>query len=253
MRKRITAILLSLVLLFTCFSVLAFAEDTQTVLPNAAETNDCVIVSNDYTVPLRITPATLTVDGEAQEIWLVMILGVKNRVNGKVNRQANNLMSCFLSAFNRPNAYYSLVKDTVFDVIPAGSKLVFACHSLGGMVAQQLRADADLQDAYEIVHTVTCGSPYIMVHTETEGTFCRLINKNDAIPFMSPATVIAPQKQFGDCYRIDGGYAGDFDGAHTKSYPDPAFWGGYDALGFPGGNATISFDPANITTYGEVA
>ncbi len=253
MCKKILAILLSCLLLCSCFSFLAFAEDAETVLTNAAETNDFVIVSNDYTVPLRIVPATLTQGGESQEIRLVMILGVKNSVNGKPNKQANNLLNCFLAAFNLPNSYYSLVKETIFNEIPAGSKLVFACHSLGGMVAQQLRTDADLKDAYEIVHTVTCGSPYIMVKNEAEGTFSRLINKNDAIPYMSPATVIAPKKQFGDCYRIDGGYRTDFDAAHTKSYPDPAYWGDYDALGNPGGDATLRFDAAAVATYGEVA
>ena len=249
MRKKITAILLSCLLLCSCFSFLAFAEETQmTVLTNAAETNDFVIVSNDYTIPLRLTPATLTVDGESQEIWLVVMLGVKYEKG-----QVNSLKNCFLAAFNKPNSYYSFVKDTVFEQIPEGSKLVFTCHSLGGMVAQQLRTDADLKDAYEIVHVVTCGSPYIIVKEEAEGTLVRLINSNDAIPYMSPATIICPQKQFGDCYRFDAGYRGNFDAAHTKSYPDPAYWGDYDALGNPGGNATISFDPANITTYGAAA
>ena len=248
MTKKLTAILLSCLLFCASFSFLAFAADGQTVLQNAAETNDFVIVSNDYTVPLRLTPATLTVDGETQDVWLVVLLGTKN-----VKGQVNSLLNCFLSAFNKPNSYYFFVKDTLFAQVPAGSKLVFACHSLGGMVAQQLRTDAELKDAYEIVHVITCGSPYIMVKEEAEGTFCRLINKNDAIPFMSPATILAPKKQFGDCYRIDGGYRGDFDGAHTKSYPDPVFWGDYDALGFPGGNATISFDTATVTCYGAVA
>lgn len=248
MHKKIIAILLSCLLLCSCFSFFALAQDEPTVLHNAAETNDFVIVSNDYTVPLRIVPATLTADGETQDVWLVVMLGVKTKKG-----QVNSLLNCFLAAFNLPNGYYSLVKDTIFEQIPAGSKLVFTCHSLGGMVAQQLRTDADLKDAYEIVHVVTCGSPYIMVKDEAEGTFSRLINKNDAIPYMSPATIIAPKKQFGECYRIDAGYRTNFDAAHTKSYPDPTYWGDYDALGIPGGNATLSFDPAAIVTFGEAA
>ena len=250
MKKKVFSAVLSVLLLcsfFTCFA--SAADEPRTVLSNAAETNAFAVVSRDFTDPMRLVPATLTRDGEETEIWFAALLGVKP-TKGQVNVTKNT----FAASFNRMNPYYAFVKETLLENVPAGAKRVIAGHSLGGMVAQQLRTDAELKETYEILNVVTCGSPFIMVkEAEAEGALNRMCDVFDAVPFLSPATLIAPQKQFGEAHRENGGYFLNPDGAHNDSYSRAEIWGKYDALGVPGGNASISFDAAAVTVYGAAA
>ena len=247
MKKTVISLLLCFVLLFACCAP-AFAEETQPlVCENAAAVMRFVIVERGNTVPIRIAPAVLATDNGETPVYVVGLLGVKS-----VKGQENNVKNCILAAFNRANGYRDLIKETIFAEIPAGSALVFACHSLGGMVAQQLRTDADLAEAYEIVNVMTAGSPYIMVNGDGEGALNRLIDKFDVIPLLSPATVLAPQKQFREAAREDGGYAFDPDGAHNLSYLRDEIWGAYDALGVKDGGAVLRIDAAAARTFGAV-
>ncbi len=246
MCKKCLSILLSVLTLLLCCAVPALAEEPRTVLSNAAETNAFVIVSKEFTVPVRLVPAELTENGETENVWLVALLGVKP-VKGQVNVTKNT----FPAAFNKSNPYYDFVKALLLEKVPAGETLVFACHSLGGMVAQQLRTDPELKAAYEIRNVVTCGSPYIMVkEAEAEGVLHRMADKFDAVPFLSPATLVCLSKQLGTAHREDGGYFFDPDGAHNLSYSRAEIWGGYDALGVPGGSAALSFDPGAVQSFG---
>ena len=63
--KRFFSVLLCLTLCFILpFAV--FARANETVCKTAAEVMDYVIVSKDYTTPLRIVPAVLTVNGKSR-------------------------------------------------------------------------------------------------------------------------------------------------------------------------------------------
>ena len=247
MCKKICALLLSIVILASGLAVFAAAEETGTTLSTAADMLEFVIVEKSVTIPVRIVPAVLTENGEDRPVYLIGMLGVKN-----VKGQVNSVLNCLFAAFNKKNTYYTLVKDTILAEIPAGSSLVFACHSLGGMVAQQLRTDEDLQARYEILNVLTAGSPYIMVSRDGEGALHRLIDKNDAVPFLSPATVLKPDKQFRECAREDGGYTMDPDSAHNLSYLRDDLWGAYDVFGERDGGRTIRFDPAAMKIFGVV-
>lgn len=247
MKKRIFSILLAAALLLTCFAVSAGAEEAETrTLSTAADALEFVIVEKSVTIPVRIVPATLTRNGEDRPVYLIGMLGVKN-----VRGQVNSVLNTFFAAFNKNNSYYNLVKNTIFSEIPAGSSLVFAGHSLGGMVAQQLRADADLAAQYEILNVLTAGSPFIIVKGG-EGSLHRIVDKNDAIPFLSPATVVKPAQQFREVAREDGGYFMDPDSAHNLSYLRNDLWGGYDVFGEKGGDATLTFHPADMRIFGVV-
>lgn len=246
MNKKILSVILSVVMLFSCFGVFAFAQEEATVCETAADVMNYVIVDQGYSIPVRIVPARLELDGETCDIYLIGMLGVKS-VPGQVN-SVNNL---FAAAFNQDNSYSRFVKDIIFETIPEGSALVFAGHSLGGMVAQHLRTDSDLQESYEILNVLTAGSPLILVNeAKAEGSLSRLADKFDVIPFLSPATVLCFAKQIRSAHREDGGYFFDPDGAHNLSYIRNDVWGGYDAFGVPGGNAKISYNPSEVITYG---
>ena len=248
MKKKILCALLSALLLFACFAMPAGAADEAVLtLENAAQTCDYVIVSKAFTTPIRLTPATLTVNGEETAVWFLALVGVKEQVKNQVNVAKNT----FAAAFNLSNPYFKLVKQVLQENVPAGAKLVIGGHSLGGMIAQKLRTDADLKDAYEILNVLTCGSPYIMVKdAEAEGALNRLADKNDAVPYLSPATLVCLWKQL-DCHRADGGYVMDPDSAHCYSYSREDLWGGYDALGVEGGDAAISFSEADVMSFGD--
>ena len=248
MCKKILSVLLCAIFVFCAFSVFVIAEDGETVCTTAADMLKYVIIERSNTVPIRIVPATLEKDAETTPVYLIGLLGVKEN-----NKQVNSGKNLVPAAFHRPNSYYDLVKETILATIPEGSNLVFACHSLGGMVAQHLRTDEDLKANYEIINVLTAGSPLILVNEEAcEGELHRLADKYDVIPFMSPATILNLKKQINSAAREDGGYFFNPDGAHNLSYLRDDVWGAYDVFGVKDGNATLSYNASEAVFYGAV-
>ena len=245
--KKILSLALVFIMLIS-LGAFAFAEESESVVcGTAAQVMNYVIISKENRVPMRVFPAVLEKDGETKDVYLISLLGVKGN-----RKQVNSAKNLLPAAFNKKNSYAEFVVETIRNTIPEGSALVFACHSLGGMVAQALRADARLVDNYEIVNVLTAGSPLILVKTPTEGSLQRLADKNDIIPLLSPATVTNLSQQIRSASREDGGYAFDPDGAHNLSYMRDDVWGAYDALGVKNGNATLRFSPDAMTVYGVV-
>ena len=248
MKKTVISILLSLAILFTGLFVAARAEDTSVEYKTAADAVSFMIADRNDTTPIRIVPATLTNNGVSCDVYLIGLLGVKDNRN-----QVNSGKNLVPAAFNRDNSYSELVRSAILETVPAGSSLVFVCHSLGGMVAQHLRTDETLTGQYEIVNVLTAGSPLILVEeAKAEGGLHRLADKYDVIPFLSPATLRCLKKQLSTAHREDGGYFFDPDGAHNLSYLRNDVWGGYDALGVKGGNASLSFDASEVQVFGVV-
>lgn len=254
--KRVLALILAIIMLSACFCFNASAADASFLNYEAKGVKTCtdpsgifnyVLCDGHESAPIRIIPATLKQDGKTTRIYLIGLVGVETQ-KGQVNVFKNTIPS----AFNETNPYTELIIKTVKEKIPAGSKIVFAGHSLGGMVAQQVIADPELTDNYDILYTITAGSPYIMVKGEREGELNRLADKYDAVPFLSPATFVSPIKQFGQRHTEDGGYFFNPDGAHNLSYRRTEIWDGYDAVGVKDGNATITFNFANIILVGRV-
>ena len=244
MKKRIIALLLCLALLCAGFCMTAWAAESETVCKTVPEVMRFLIGDRNYTVPLRILPAVLSESEEETPVYLIAMVGVK-----PVKGQVNVVQTCFPAAFNKENVYFDLVKQTVLAEVPAGSRLVFVCHSLGGMVAQQLRADNALKEQYEILHVLTAGSPFIMTKGG-EGTLVRLADQYDLIPLLSPATVLKPAAQFRQVCRENGGYVFNPDAAHNLSYLREDVWGAYDALGVKNGNTSLCFDASLLREFG---
>ncbi len=191
---------------------------------------------------IQITPAVLTTAEGEQDVYFVALRGAGMHMN-----KANNAIACLYSAFNLESKYYRLARDSIFEYVPEGSKVVFAGHSLGGMIEQQLSCAAEFTDKYELLNTLNMGSPAVMTKNENrEGTLVRCVDTHDVIPKLSPC-VFVNLKHYNDCIKIDGGYLGDPDAAHNLSYPREDLWGAYDALGVKDGGATITLNPADIT------
>lgn len=239
--KKVIAAVLCLALLLVC-TCPAFAEEGETVCSTAAELLDFVIVSRQYTTPLRIVPAVLTRNGEARDVYFVAMLGMKE-IEGQVNSQKGG----------GTGPYAAFVKDVLLRTVPAGSALVFAGHSLGGMTAQHLRCDKELQETYEILNVLCGGSPLEEVDGEGEGSLHRLTDILDMIPYIRSASLCALVRQIKTAHRENGHYFLNPDGAHNDSYVRNDVWGGYDVFGEKGGDAALAFFPAQVSAYGDAA
>ncbi|MBQ3773615.1 MAG: hypothetical protein II833_04430, partial [Pseudobutyrivibrio sp.] len=103
-------------------------------------------------------------------------------------------------------------------------------HSLGGMVAQQVAADKYIKDNYEVLNTVTFGSPLIKGFSR-EGMVKRLGDSSDKNTFYSISSVLNIVWQYAGVNHEDGGYNGDSPAAHCDSYLREDVWGNYDCAG----------------------
>ena len=239
--KKAVSLFLCLMMAFCCATA-ASGASAETSFTNASQMMDYVIVSKNYTTPIRIVPAVLTVDGAERDVYLVALLGMKD-VKGQVNSSRGGGI----------DAYQALVRQVLLDIVPQGAALVFAGHSLGGMTAQLLRADPVLKDAYEIVNVLCGGSPLMDPDGETEGTLHRLTDKLDLIPYIRSTSLCAFVRQIRTAHRESGGYLLNPDGAHNLSYARDDVWGSYDVFGQKGGTAAIRFDAAKVQSFGDAA
>ncbi len=256
--KKFIALLLTCCLL--ALPMLSFAA-AQTVTPTDAENDPAEVpadeiftftsvadvasvILNKELLPwgeVYITPATLTTEEGEEDVYFVCFRGT-----GHTMDKANNLIACFLSAFNRDSGYLRLAKQYLNKYVPEGAKLVLSGHSLGGMIAQQLICTDEITERYEILNTLTYGSPYVVTSAaHREGPLVRCVDKFDVIPKFSPAIFVTPSN-YRNAVTIDGGYLGDPDGAHNLSYPRADLWGGYDVFGVKCGTASLTFHRADL-------
>lgn len=222
---------------FAAFPVFAAEE---TVFHNAAEVLDFVMVDKAFTTPIRIVPGQLYLNGVLSRVWLIALLGMKS-VPDQVNSARGGGV----------DAYCDLVKQILTTEIPEGSALVFAGHSLGGMTAQMLRADAYVTSRYQVVNVLCGGSPLMEPAGEPEGALYRLTDIFDVIPYIRSFTPRAFFKQIRTTQRENGGYFLNPDGAHNLSYARSDVWGAYDALGVKNGGAWLSIIPSRVQSFGD--
>lgn len=234
--KRIVSILLVLILALSALNFSALAADSDIwVCKSPAKMMEFVLENGSKSNGIRIVPAKLTKDGKTTDIYLIGLVGLSFSTSN-----VNSYLASVFSSMNLGNEYLSRIETTILNNIPSGSKLVLACHSLGGMVAQQLVCNKEIKEKYEIIHVLTAGSPYIPSNNP-EGTLIRLVDKNDVVPYMSIASIFAFSKQK-DAVKEDGGFTAMPRSAHNLSYLKEDVWGKYDALGYKKGNAQVSFD-----------
>lgn len=180
--------------------------------------------------PISITEGRMTYNtywgSEDKEVYVVALSGTETIVDN----QTTTIKEDLLSGFELSNEYEANVKNAIIDRIPAGSNIILAGHSLGGMVAQQVAADKYIKDNYEILNTVTFGSPLIKGFTR-EGMVKRLGDTSDKNPFYSISSVLNIVWQYAGVNHEDGGYNGDSAAAHCDSYLREDVWGSYDCAG----------------------
>ena len=188
--------------------------------------------------PITVTKGTLVNGKSKKAIYLVTLSGTE-----MVKNQSTGILTDLLSGFCLDNDYVKNVVAVINENIPKNSNLVLSGHSLGGMVAQQVAADKSVKDGYNVLNTLTFGSPLLAAGSR-EGTTIRLGDSFDAVPYLSGSLFNNTLWAIFGLNREDGGYwkSVDFEGAHCESYSREELWGKYDAIGKKNGSAKLVMD-----------
>jgi len=230
-------------------------------------------------------------DVTGQDIYLITLSGTEI-----VDDQSTGIWTDLQSGFNGGSSYLtnmgyiitgdgstynSGLKDTskyqeysagankiLIGSIPAGSNLIIAGHSLGGMISQQTSALDKIKDNYNVLNVITYGSP-LLSEGSREGELHRMCDRSDLVPLASGSIVSSSQQQWLERECEDAGYgeeiygsggltahiAGastdsrDVTGPHCYSYARQEVWGAYDVLGRKNGTAKIVVDLSTKTFY----
>lgn len=210
--------------------------------------------------PISVSKAVLTKENSYTTGWLwnkktvtettqddIYVVGLSGTDVLALNSTTNAITDLF-SGFEQDNMYVRNIKKVILANIPEGSKILISGHSLGGMVSQQISADPEIKDKYEIVNVVTFGSP-LLNGVNREGEVQRLGDTSDVVPYLSVNTFTHLLWQVFGLNREDGGYFGRFITAHCQSYQRDDVWGGYDVTGVKGGNAKLTMDYSTTQFY----
>ncbi|MCR4610632.1 MAG: alpha/beta hydrolase [Lachnospiraceae bacterium] len=241
--KKFTAVTLALATVFSAATMVgntALAAE-ETTLTSSAQVAD--LVWDGYNEgelgPISITEGELN----GTDVYLVTLSGTED-----VSGQSTGYLTDLLSGFNLNNAYYENVVAVISDTVPAGSNLVLAGHSLGGMIAQQVAANDTIKANYNILNTVCFGSPLLSAGSR-EGTVKRLGDTSDVVPYLSGSMFNNTIWAIAGLNRENGGYGWSVVDAHTQSYLRDDVWGAYDVVGAKNGGSTLTLDLDTRTFY----
>lgn len=195
-------------------------------------------------------------------VYLVCIAGTE-----VIGGYANNSDADLTTGFNLPNQYERGVRKIILENVPKDANLMLTGHSLGGMLAQQVAGDPAIQDNYNILYTVTFGSPCVKGQNGYEGTMTRCCDKHDYVTYTSVNLVENFSKDLMDdlnnpmdmylgatnVITRDGGYSWHLElnephSAHM-SYINEQTWGDVDVCGIPSGYHVLTLDKSTCQFF----
>ena len=174
----------------------------------------------------------------SKDVYVITLSGTDT----DAENQSTGWWTDLLVGFEQDNRYIQNIRKAIVNNIPSGSNLIFAGHSLGGMVAQQAASDDTIKDNYNVLNTVCFGSPVINGF-DREGTVKRLGDTKDVVPYLSLTTFTNVIWQAAGLNRENGGYGStvsELIKAHCESYQRESVWGAYDVTGTKNGSATLT-------------
>lgn len=245
-RTRLLTVLLTVTMLFSSlFGTVVHAAGNEKTFTNAAEVFNYVHDGYNQGVkgPITVAKATLKKGLSKKAVYLVTLSGTEMVFN-----QSTEVLTDLFSGFNLKNAYYYNVVNVILANIPKGANIVLAGHSLGGMIAQQVAADATVKARYNILNVVTFGSPLLAAGFR-EGEIRRLGDISDVVPLLSSNLFVTPVRALLGLNRENGGYYLKPVSAHTESYGRVDVWGKYDAVGTKYGSAKLIVDLSTRVFY----
>ena len=229
--KKVSVVLLAVALAFAFVGCGNIGESQRSLVtyssaPQMYE-HVCLGYNEGELGPITITEGTLKNGKESKKVYVVGLSGTE-----LVKNQSTGLLIDLLSGFCLDNDYLKNVVAAINENVPANSNLVLSGHSLGGMIAQQVAADKSIKDGYNVLNTLTFGSPLLAAGSR-EGTTIRLGDSFDAVPYLSGSLFNNTLWAILGLNRENGGYYKtlDFEGAHCDSYARSDLWGKYDAIG----------------------
>ncbi|MCR5698573.1 MAG: hypothetical protein K6G52_02900 [Treponemataceae bacterium] len=198
--------------------------------------------------PITVTQGTIKVNKKTSPIYLITLSGTETGTSTELMNQATNWLVDLQSGFCLDNDYLTAVVNVIEEQIPAGSNIMLSGHSLGGMVAQQVAADSFVKENYNVLYTLTFGSPLLAAGSR-EGSTYRLGDVSDVVPYLSGSLFNNTLWAILGLNRENGGYGLDFLKAHSESYSREDLWGKYDAVGKKKGNASLTLDMDTLAYY----
>ena len=246
-RVSILAAILALALVVTAIfgGTTAFAAANTRTVTNAAEIYTLVRdgYNNGEKGPISITKGTLRQGLSSKTVYLVTLSGTELVFN-----QSTEVLTDLFSGFDLDNAYYYNVVRVIQQNVPRGANLILAGHSLGGMIAQQVAADSSIKANYNVLNTVTFGSPLLSVGSR-EGVVRRLGDVSDVVPYLSGRLFTNPITAIFGLNREDGKYYGRPITAHNASYSRTDLWSRYDVTGTKNGSARLELNLSTRTFF----
>jgi pimeloyl-ACP methyl ester carboxylesterase len=118
-----------------------------------------------------------------EDEYLILISGTQLDSPG-----GNNPESAAQEMTRESSPYLRQIRALIKEHIPAGSRLHFAGHSLGGMVANTLAARPELLDEYTVVTVTTFASP-VNACPNPDVAYQRYIVEGDLIPLLHWAAI----------------------------------------------------------------
>ena len=241
--KKILVLIMAIVMVFGTTAAFAADNNTYTTAPEIYK-----LVRDGYNQgvqgPISIVKGTLKKGlFTSKPVYLITLSGTELVLN-----QSTEVLTDLFSGFNLNNAYYSNVVSIITSNVPKGANLIIAGHSLGGMVAQQVAANSTIKSRYNILNTVTFGSPLLSAGTR-EGTVKRLGDVSDVVPILSVHTLVNTVWALAGLNREDGGYYLRPITAHNESYGRSDVWGKYDVTGTKYGGYKLVLDMSTRVFY----
>lgn len=179
MKKHVrrTALVLAIILILSIFPVQIFAAGPSKI---STISEAMAFVGSEGKITIR--RGTLYENGNAVDtVYVIGLVGTNGSLDAS---DINSVYACILSGMSMTNSYVREVVKRAQQAIPSGSKVLLIGHSLGGMVAQQVAANRTMKKQFQILNTLTMGSPYIMA-ARREGSLHRMADRADVIPFLS--------------------------------------------------------------------
>ena len=190
-----------------------------------------------------ITKGTLKENGKKTAIYLIAAHGLEGNAYGQT---ADNLSS-MQAGREQSSAYLQNFLRVIKENVPKDANVIFAGHSLGGMVAQQAAARTSIQKRYHILHIITWGSP-VLCHGQIEGQLHRMTAAGDVVPFLAENTMQDFEIQWNERNRETADVIPIIQ-SHVNGYNDKNAWKDYDAVGVKGGNAVLIMDDSTTRRF----
>ncbi len=190
-----------------------------------------------------ITKGDLKENGKKCDIYLIASHGLEGSAFG----QNADLESCIAAGMEQSSAYLTQFMKVIKANVPKGANIIFAGHSLGGMISQQAAANKSMQKRYNILHVITWGSPVLCLG-QIEGQLHRNCAAGDVVPLLSIYTLEDSGAQLKDRNREEADVIPVIQ-SHVEGYNDKNAWKDYDAIGVKGGKAVLKMDDSTTKRF----